>query len=190
MLRPPLVLLALSLLFAAGCTPTLPAAQPAAPHEKPHFDLPDVERRVLRELNEVRGQHGRARLDADSALTALARAHSEAMQRRGFFAHQDPDGRRGGDRARAAGYRFRAFGENLYRGRLYDTITRSRTGDRTTTSTLWHTPDALATLVVQMWMESPGHRDNMLSAEFDYGGVGIAVGGEDDVFVTLNLSAR
>ncbi|MEP0546469.1 MAG: CAP domain-containing protein [Rhodothermales bacterium] len=188
--RSPHVLLVLALLLAAGCTTPRPAAQPSAPAARPHFDLPDLERRVLREVNVVRDRHGHARLDADTALAALGRAHSDAMQRRGFFAHADPEGRRAADRARRASYPFRALGENLYRGRLYDTVTRSRIGDRTTTSTLWHTPDALAALVVQMWMESPGHRDNMLSTSFDYGGVGIAVGAGDEVFVTLNLSAR
>lgn len=190
MLRSSHVLLALVLLLAAGCTSVRPAAQPSAPAARPHFDLPDLERRVLREVNVVRDRHGRPRLAADTALVALARGHSDAMQRRGFFAHSDPEGRRAGDRARQAGYAFRALGENLYRGRLYDTVTRSRVGDRTTTSSLWHTPDALAALVVQMWMESPGHRDNMLSASFDYGGVGVAVGAGDEVLITLNLSAR
>ena len=187
MLRLSSVLL-LGVLLMAGCT--RPVAQPAAPDEKPYFDLPDLELRVLRELNAVRGRHGAAPLAPDSALAAIARGHSEAMQRRGFFAHQDPDGYRGGDRARLAGYAFRTFGENLYRGRLYDTLTHARIGDRTTTSTLWHTPDTLADLVVTSWMESPGHRENMLSAAFAYGGVGVAVGADEEVFITLNLSAR
>ena len=189
---PPLlsVLLLLGLMLTAGCTATRPSAQPASSDEKPDFDLPDLERRVLHELNAVRARNGAAPLTPDSALAAIARAHSDAMQQRGFFAHRDPDGRRGGDRARAAGYRFHTFGENLYHGHLYDTITRSRIGDRLQTFVLWHTPETLAVLTVQSWLESPGHRENMLSSAFDWGGVGIAVGGNEEVFITLNLSAR
>lgn len=185
--------LGLGLLLTVGCGTVRPSAQPrsgATSEPAPHFDLPDLERRVLRELNEVRQDRQRERLRPDSALAAIARAHSEAMRTRGFFAHMDPDGHRGGDRAQAANYPFRAFGENLYRGRLADTVTEIRQGGRSTFSTLWHTPDTLARLIVQSWMESPGHRDNMLSTVFDNGGVGIAVGPDDEVLVTLNLSAR
>lgn len=185
-------LLGLSLLLSVGCGAARPSAQPlpdAAP-EPPHVDLPDLERRVLGEINRVRQERQRGRLQPDTALAAVARAHSDAMRARGFFAHQDPDGRRGGDRARAAGYPFRAFGENLYRGRLADTVTEIRQGGRTTVSVLWHTPDTLARHIVESWMESPGHRDNMLSPAFDFGGVGIALGPESEVIVTLNLSAH
>ncbi len=186
-------LLGLTLLLASGCGPTYLSAQPqhdTVSDEAPRFDLPDLESRVLREVNRVRRERGRLSLTPDTALATIARTHSEAMLARGFFAHRDPDGRRGGDRARAAGYPFHAFGENIFRGRLADTVTEIRQGDRTTVSTLWHTPDTLARLVVEAWMESPGHRDNMLSTAFGNIGVGIAVSPAAEVFVTLNLSAR
>jgi uncharacterized protein YkwD len=112
------------------------------------------------------------------------------MRDRVFFAHRNPDGQRAGDRARRAGYAFRSYGENLFRGHLYDTINEIRRGDHVETAYVWHTPDTLARLVVQSWLESPGHRTNMLSPAFDFGGVGIAIGPEHAVLATLNLSAR
>lgn len=178
----------LALVLGSGCAAAQP--RPDAGTDRPHYDLPDLERRVLAELNRVRRAHGRAPLGPDTALAAIARAHSADMRDRGFVAHRNPDGHDGGDRARRAGYGFRAFGENLFRGRLYDTVNHIRRGDHTTTRYLWHTPDELAELVVSMWMESPGHRANMLSSAFDFGGVGIAVGSESETFITLNLSAR
>lgn len=183
------VLLALS----CGLAPQ-PNAQPLLlpdqGPEVPHFSVADLERQVLRELNRVRREHRRAPLFADTSLATIARGHSQAMLERGFFAHHDPEGRRAGDRAHRAGYRFRQLGENLFRGRLYDTITTTRRGDYIRTSYLWFTPEDLAALVVESWMESPGHRENMLSPAYDFGGVGIVLGPEFEVFTTLNLSAH
>ncbi len=156
----------------------------------PFFDVAELERGVLREVNRVRREQRRAPLLADTSLAAVARAHSHAMLHRRFFAHRDPHGRRVGDRARQAGYAFERLGENLFRGRLYDTVTTTRRGDEVRTSYFWYTPGELAALAVERWMESPGHRENMLSAGYAFGGVGLAVGPEFEVLLTLNLSAR
>jgi uncharacterized protein YkwD len=180
--------LVLLLVLASGCAAAQPRFAPGP--ERPDIDLPDLERRVLSELNRARQTHGRAPLQPDTALAALARAHSADMRDRVFFAHRNPDGLRAGDRARRAGYAFRSFGENLFRGHLYETINELRRGDLFETAYLWYAPDDLARTVVQSWLESPGHRDNMLSRAFDFGGVGVAAGPEHEVFVTLNLSAR
>lgn len=184
-----LPVLCLVLALGAGCATAQPRPDGWSP-ERPDFDLPSLEQRVLNEVNRTRRSLGRATLRADSALAALARGHSADMLRRDFFAHRNPDGRLAGDRARAAGYAFRSFGENLFRGHLYDTVNHIRRGDVVTTDYLWYTPDELAELTVAMWMESPGHRTNMLSPNFDFGGVGLAVGPNAEVFITLNLSGH
>lgn len=184
-----LLVLGLVLALGPGCATAQPRPDGWSP-ERPAFDLPSLEQRVLNEVNRTRRSLGRASLSADSALAALARAHSADMRDRDFFAHRNPDGRYAGDRARAAGYAFRSFGENLFRGHLYDTVNHIRRGDVVTTDYLWYTPDELAELTVAMWMESPGHRTNLLSPDFDFGGVGIAAGPESEVYITLNLSRR
>ena len=164
-----------------------PQASDVAP---PHLDLPDLERRVLVAVNRLRLDHGQGTLSADTSLAAIARTHSFDMRDRSFVAHRNPDGLRAGERARRAGYGYRELGENLFRGRLYDTISRIRRGDEEQVYYLWYAPDELADLVAVMWMESPSHRENMLAGRYDNGGVGIAVGADYEVFVTLNLSAR
>ncbi len=187
--------LGLVVLLTLGCGSAPPStAQPVSLPDQgvevPHYDVADLERLVLRELNRVRRAHGYASLLPDTSLAAIARGHSRAMLERGFFSHHDPEGRRADDRARSAGYRFHRFGENLFRGHLYDTITTTRHGDEVRTSYYWYTPEDLAALIVESWIESPGHRENMLSPAYDFGGIGIATGPEFDVLVTLNLSAR
>jgi hypothetical protein len=102
-------------------------------------------------------------------LTAAARAHSLDMATRNFFDHVNPDGQSPTDRAHAAGYGGTA-GENIAGG--YSTL------------------DA----VHQAWMESVGHRKNVLSlysnfdSSFHYDefgpGIAMAAGGAYDNYYT------
>ncbi|MGH7263715.1 MAG: CAP domain-containing protein [Candidatus Rokuibacteriota bacterium] len=111
-----------------------------------------LESAILSAVNEVRRTHGLAPLEPDGALHAVARAHSEAMGGRDVLAHRDPASGSLADRARAAGIAFRAIGENLARSRGM-------------------TDPGIA--VVQGWMQSPGHRRNILGSRFRKTGVGV-----------------
>jgi uncharacterized protein YkwD len=82
------------------------------------------------------------------------------MVRRGFFAHENPDGKQVWDRAVAAGYAYRKVAENIAAGQ--------RTAEE----------------VVRGWMESPGHRANILDRDLTQIGVGRAEGGSYDVYWT------
>lgn len=183
-------LLAFGLLVVMGCSIS-PAAQPTAtsPNQPPAYDTIDLEDRILREVNRVRRDAGREPLELDPRLAEIARGHSRDMRDRDFIAHRNPDGLAPGGRASRAGYRFLEFGENLFRGRLYDILTRSGGDSQTRTFYRWHTPKALAELVAQLWLESPSHRENMLAGRYDHGGVGVVIGVDHYVSVTLNLSA-
>ncbi|RMI30185.1 CAP domain-containing protein [Nocardia stercoris] len=74
------------------------------------------------------------------------------MRDQGFFSHTDPDGTDPGDRIAAAGYTWQAYGENIAQGQ------------------------ADANAVVTAWMNSPGHRANILNCGFTQIGIGIADG--------------
>lgn len=191
----PFRLLALTALFGLtlgpGCGPT-PAAQPRGTERSaaPHYDLPSFEHLVLEEVNRWRVSEGRRPVRYDECLAAIARAHSQDMLDRAFVAHRTPEGRTPGARARLAGYAFTDFGENIFSGHIYDTVTHSRRGDERRTLYLWYTPETLAEVVAQMWMESPSHRENMLAEFFDYGGIGAVISPDFEILVTLNLSAR
>jgi uncharacterized protein YkwD len=104
---------------------------------------------VIGVVNGVRAQHGLRALALDLRLERAARGHSRAMLRSGTFAHGDV--RR---RLAAVGVRG-SVGENLAWG----------TGSR-----------ASAAAIVQMWLNSPPHRANLLRPGFRRIGVGRAVG--------------
>ncbi|CAL9424560.1 CAP domain-containing protein [Streptomyces sp. enrichment culture] len=107
--------------------------------------------RVLALVNEERARAGCSPVTASGALTDLATAFSEDMARRGFFDHTDPDGDTPWDRAQAAGVNGLG-GENIARGQ------------------------ADAEAVMRAWMDSPGHKANILNCDFRTLGVGVHFG--------------
>jgi uncharacterized protein YkwD len=108
-----------------------------------------AEASVIRAVNQVRAQYALRQLALDLRLEWAARSHSRAMIRSGSFAHGDV--RR---RLAAAGVRG-IYGENLAWG----------VGS-----------SATAASIVQMWLNSPPHRANLLRPGFRRLGVGRRVG--------------
>jgi stress response protein SCP2 len=120
---------------------------------------------VVELTNAERARHGLRPLTVDDRLATAAQAHSTDMVRRGFFAHESPDGRQVWDRAVAAGYAYRKVAENIAAGQ--------RTADE----------------VVRGWMGSPGHRANILDGDLTQIGVGRADGGSYGVYWTQVFGA-
>jgi uncharacterized protein YkwD len=107
--------------------------------------------RVLALVNEARAGAGCGPVTADTGLAGVSRGHSEAMRDRNFFAHTDLDGRSPFDRAARAGVT-NARAENIARGQQ----------------------DAAA--VMDAWLTSPGHRQNILNCDYRTMGLGVATG--------------
>ncbi|MEL5954629.1 CAP domain-containing protein [Streptomyces sp. CLV115] len=103
---------------------------------------------VLALVNQERAKVGCSPLTASSSLASLAQDFSEDMAARGFFDHTDPDGRSPWDRASKAGIPGLA-GENIARGQ------------------------ANAQAVMESWMNSDGHRANILNCDYKTLGVGV-----------------
>lgn len=113
---------------------------------------PDLEAKMLALVNEERAKEGLHALVADTALTRVARLHSQDMFARGYFAHISPDGITPAERVRAAGIQYLITGENLALG---PTLQICHTG----------------------LMNSPGHRANILHKSYGRVGIGILDGG-------------
>jgi uncharacterized protein YkwD len=107
-----------------------------------------AEAEVLRLVNEERARAGCSPVAANSALAGLAGDFSRAMAEQGFFDHTDPSGATPWDRAEQAGIT-NLGGENIARGQ------------------------ADAASVMEAWMNSPGHRANILNCDFKTLGVGV-----------------
>ena len=142
--------------------PPPPSPTPPAPFPTPSpAPLPEyaqqVEQEVFRLINTERAKVGVPVLARDSRLEQIARAHSADMLANNYFAHEDASGCSTDCRLRNAGYAYRTYGENLFTTWGYEL-----------------TPAAAAKMTVDNWMESTGHRQNMLNRSFTMAGVGIA----------------
>ena len=107
-----------------------------------------AEAQVLSLTNAERAKGGCGPLRTNSALTKAAEAHAADMVDRHYFAHDSLDGRSPFDRMKAAGYRGGAMAENIAVG--------------------YKSPAA----VVEGWMNSEGHRKNILNCTYTVIGIG------------------
>lgn len=110
--------------------------------------------------NRERARAGLPPLATDPLLSTAAQAHSADMVARAFYSHTSPEGSRPWDRAAAAGARQRSIGENI------------ACGQRSPAE------------VVDGWMNSPGHRANILKPDFTHIGIGFAGGGPAGTYWT------
>lgn len=112
-------------------------------------------------INRERTQRGLPPLRENALLSAASLEHSRDMVEQRYFEHTSPDGRTVGDRLRAIGYArgvTASAGENIAYGYSRES-----------------TPAAIVTL----WMQSPGHREDILRPSFTEIGIGIAQGAPD-----------
>lgn len=93
----------------------------------------------------------------DDALAAAAKTHCEDMINRDFFSHNNPDGETPFDRMKKAGIAYLAAGENIAVG--------------------YKTPEK----AVEAWMNSPGHRANILNPNFKSVGIAVVQGGSKGI---------
>jgi uncharacterized protein YkwD len=110
------------------------------------------EAKVLAITNQERADAGCKALKLDSKLTKASQSHSEDMAKHNYFDHNSQDGRSPFDRMSDAGYKFSAAAENIAMGQ--------------------QTPAA----VMDAWMNSPGHKANILNCDYTEMGLGYAVG--------------
>lgn len=107
---------------------------------------------VIRLMNEYRAAEALPPLGGEKRLMLAAEDRMRHMEDEGYWAHNAPDGMRPFVWVKARNYDYRLVGENLASG--FET----------------------AALLVQSWMESPGHRANIMSADYQDCGIAIIEG--------------
>ncbi len=160
----------------------------------PEYDLRAIEREIHEGINAERTQHKLSLLTYADSLHRLGIVHSRDMAQRGFFGHNNPEGEGVNDRATALGLSCvrtldeqttaRGFGENLYRGSLFNRYRDIfQNGQRIRREFDWKTESDIATDVVRGWMDSPGHRANILEEQYATEAIAFYADGTD-FFVT------
>jgi uncharacterized protein YkwD len=134
----------------------------ASPYAMPAgSQAPVLATRALQLINEVRARGTRCGERAfgpappvrlSGTLAGVALGHAADMAEHGYFEHEDLAGRSPADRVRAVGYREKLVGENIAYG-----------------------PQS-AEEVVQGWLDSPGHCENIMNPRFAEMGIAYAPG--------------
>lgn len=122
------------------------------------------EARVFDNVNQERRRRGLQDLQFDRELSNLARRYSQQMADGNFFSHHDRQGWSVVERARANRVKgWKKIGENLFYYQGYDNFT---------------------SFAVKQWMKSASHRANILDAEFNRAGLGIAESRDGKIYIT------
>jgi uncharacterized membrane protein required for colicin V production len=119
----------------------------------------EAEARLLAKLNDERRKEKLYILKADPRLRALARNHSQDMLKRGYFAHESPEGKDPFDRMKKAGITYRHAGENLA---FAPTVETAHSG----------------------LMRSPGHKENIMDPDYRKIGIGAVRAGSKGIMFT------
>ncbi len=123
----------------------------------------EIEQQVHVGINVERARNGGSPLRWDERLAAVARAHSDDMTNRGYFSHDTPEGLGPSDRIDRAGY---SCWKSTHYGVAENIAIETALGD----------PDRTAAEAVRGWVNSPGHRTNLLGKQYDRTGVGASFG--------------
>jgi uncharacterized protein YkwD len=126
--------------------------------------LQDVEEWIFYFTNEIRQRSGLHPLAKEGTLSAIAQAYSNDMLRRGFFSHTNPEGLSVKDRLSPYfSGSIDSMGENIWEGSNLSVANS----------------EALARYIMNSWMSSSGHRENILDADYTYLGVGVTAAGRE-----------
>jgi uncharacterized protein YkwD len=130
---------------ALACAATALATSAAAAPVSPAVQLGPLEHGVLADINTFRVAHHLSALRISAPLTTAAVLHTQEMAAQGYFAHESADGQLFWKRIRtyypSTPWTYWSVGENL----------------------LWSSPDVGASQALQLWLNSPEHRANLMN---------------------------
>jgi uncharacterized protein YkwD len=154
----------------------------------PHADVTRLEKKIHDMANREREKRGLPLLLWNKRLHRIARNHSQDMAERDFFSHEDAEGRGFCDRYQAAGFECRIrVGDVICRGAENISQLDLRNSSFFKDGRLIldrETEDKIAESVVRRWMDSKGHRANILTPYFKRQAIGAAVSGDGKVYIT------
>lgn len=113
------------------------------------------EQSVLASINAVRAKAGCGPLKVNAKLMAAAKLQARNMAEKDFFGHRGKDGRGFASRVSGQGYKYRFAAENIAAGQP--------------------TPQR----AVQAWLDSPGHRRNIMDCKFRETGIAMVYQADD-----------
>ena len=146
--------------------------------EKMTWDEENISKQIHEHINHIRLKRGLSELEYSKELDRIASFHSKQMSKNNFFSHTTPEGQKITDRYDRFGVSCFTSAENIYQTYWNENVEGVGFVD---------TRKKLADSVVEGWMNSPGHRKNILLKNIESEGIGIYKNSEDRVYITQNF---
>lgn len=158
----------------------------------PKININLLELKVHALTNKQRHAYGLNLLKLDLALMVIARNHSMDMQKNNFFSHTNIAGEGPTERAKRKGYECRKKMSNYYLEGIAENISQNYLHNSITYLNSiphyhWNSVDDISRTTVKGWMQSPGHRKNILTPTYECEGIGVAISDDGKVYVTQNF---
>jgi uncharacterized protein YkwD len=165
---------------------------------KPCYNEDKLSVLIHNTINEQRIKSNLQSISFDNKLGQIAKSHSMDMVIRNYYSHVSLDGLEFWDRYSQSGYLCEVIigniiysgAENIAQNALYDSYSPSVFGRSIIE---WKTPEEIAHSIVlgdepnQGWMNSAGHRKNILESFWNVEGIGVSINDEGLVYVTQNF---
>ena len=140
-----------------------PPLKPSFVYAKEDYYTEDENLEELREniylmINAIRMNNGVSKLERNEKLELAAQRHAEDMIERNYLSHYSPEGVSVFERLKEVGYNYYVAGENIFEAERLQYLD----------------PMNMSKVVVNGWMESKKHRENMLHPAYEEIGVGVA----------------
>jgi uncharacterized protein YkwD len=160
---------------------------------KPTIVAADLAKRIHTIINMERKRHGLGMLAWSEDLFRIASKHSNDMATRNYLSHDSPEGKGFSDRYQQAAYVceirigrvIHTGAENIALSHRYNSMT---TEDGIAYYN-WNSAQEIAQKTVDGWMNSPGHRKNILTPHWLHEGIGIEFesGPGNKIYITQNF---
>lgn len=184
----PCVLMA-ALVFGAMCSD----ARARQPKSQPTVAAADLAQDIHAQINRERQSRGLTPLVWSKDLSRIAEKHSRDMASRNYLGHDSADGQDFSYRYRQGKYTCEirvgnliyTGAENVALSHLYNSLTK----EAGVTYYNWNSPHEIAQRTVNGWMNSPGHRKNILAPHWRHEGVGIKIEAMpgNKIYITQNF---
>jgi len=174
---------------------TLPVEDHSAKRE-PQWNLQNLQSMIHRKVNLKRKKHGLPLYQYDKELEKLALSHSADMALKQYFAHINQEGENPTQRAVRMGIEVEiqrdgkiqvGIAENLFMCSKMKTVSYYLEGGIKKVSKQWHDEESLTDMIVDGWMNSPGHRKNMLSETLRSEGLGLSISDDLKVYASQEM---
>jgi uncharacterized protein YkwD len=182
------------IIYLISCATPQPGRTGRIPERgnRPSITILELEKNIHDLINRERQKHGLSPLVWNDTLSIIARKHSQDMARRNYFSHDTPEGHDFSYRYGQAGYSCAVRGqgniyyigaENIFQNNLYDRVVFVDG----VVHYDWNSEGTIAKTTVRGWMDSTGHRKNILTPHWRSEGIGVAIAPDGKVYITQNF---